>query len=197
MRSLVVDHLDRVEVVDCVAGGPAGLKAEWEAEIINEVPNELFGWRSVGGSRVDNAGSVHFTRAAGGGGTEIKVILRYDPPAGLVGAAIARVFGEDPAFQVQEDLRRLKELVETGEVATVENQSTGREVERCARSAGGAEEKCESSTPDPKIVNPHDAIGCVTLTERIQRDAPQMDRAFRDKQDESIKVVMRPQQSAA
>jgi uncharacterized membrane protein len=126
-----MDHLDSVKVIDdkrshWVARGPAGVKAEWEAEIINEVPNELIGWRSVDGSRVDNAGSVHFTRAAGGRGTEVKVILRYDPPAGLVGAAIAKVFGEDPAFQVQEDLRRLKELVETGEVATVENQSTGR-----------------------------------------------------------------------
>jgi uncharacterized membrane protein len=123
-------HLESVTVLDgkrshWIAKGPARIKAEWEAEIINEVPNELIGWRSVDGSRVDNAGSVHFTPAAGGRGTEVKVVLRYDPPAGLIGAAFAKIFGEDPAFQVQEDLRRLKELLETGEIATAGRQSAG------------------------------------------------------------------------
>jgi uncharacterized membrane protein len=118
-----MENLESVEVVDdkrsrWVADGPAGIKAEWDAEIINEVPNELIGWRSVDGSRVDNAGSVHFTAASGGRGTEVKVVLRYDPPGGRVGAAISRMFGEDPAWQVQEDLRRLKMLIETGEIAT-------------------------------------------------------------------------------
>lgn len=112
-----MDHLESVEVIDdkrshWVAKGPAKVKAEWDAEIINEIPNELIGWRSVDGSRVDNAGSVHFTRAANGRGTKVRVLLRYDPPAGLLGAAIAKMFGEDPARQVKEDLRRLKELIE-------------------------------------------------------------------------------------
>lgn len=100
-----------------VAKGPPGIDAEWDAEIINEIPNELIGWRSVDGSRVRNAGSVHFTPSTGGRGTEVKVELRYDPPAGLIGAAIAKVFGEDPAHQVEEELRAFKQLVETGEVA--------------------------------------------------------------------------------
>jgi uncharacterized membrane protein len=100
------------------AKGPAGMHAEWEAEIINEIPNELIAWRSVDSSRVNNAGSVHFKRAAGGRGTEVKVVLRYDPPGGVLGAAVAKLFGEDPAHQVQEDLRALKQLVETGEKAT-------------------------------------------------------------------------------
>jgi uncharacterized membrane protein len=126
-----MSHLKMVHVVDSkrshwIAKGPAGSDAEWDAEIINEVPNELIGWRSVNGSRVDNAGSVHFTPATGARGTEVKVVLRYDPPAGIVGAAIARIFGEDPAHQVGEDLRRLKQLVETGELATIEEQPTGR-----------------------------------------------------------------------
>lgn len=126
-----MDHLESVKVIDgnrshWAAKGPARIHAEWDAEVINEVPNELIGWRSVDGSRVDNAGSVHFTRAAGGRGTEVKVVLRYDPPAGIVGATLARIFGEDPAFQVQEDLRRLKELIETGEVPTIRSQPTGR-----------------------------------------------------------------------
>lgn len=126
-----MDHLESVHVIDgkrshWVAKGPARIKAEWDAEIINEVPNELIGWRSVDDSRVDNAGSVHFTRAAGGRGTEVRVILRYEPPAGIFGATLAKMFGEDPAFQIQKDLRRLKELIETGEVATVRSQPTGR-----------------------------------------------------------------------
>ena len=92
-----------------MAKGPIGSDAEWDAEIINEIPNELIGWRSVDGSRVNNAGSVHFIPSRGG--TEVKVILRYDPPAGKLGAAIARLFGEDPARQVAEDLRQFKRLM--------------------------------------------------------------------------------------
>ncbi|MGZ8867581.1 MAG: SRPBCC family protein [Thermoanaerobaculia bacterium] len=126
-----MENLESVEVIDSkrsrwVADGPAGIDAEWEAEIINEVPNELIGWRSVEGSRVDNAGSVHFTPATGGRGTEVKVVLRYDPPGGKVGAVISRMLGEDPDWQVQEDLRRLKMLIETGEIATIEDQPSGR-----------------------------------------------------------------------
>lgn len=108
-----------------VAKGPAGTKVDWEAEIINEIPNELIGWRSVNGSQVDNAGSVHFT-SAGDRGTEVKVVLRYDPPAGVLGAAVSKILGEDPAMNVQEDLRRLKMLIETGEIATIEGQPAGR-----------------------------------------------------------------------
>ena len=69
---------------------------------------------------------MHFERATGGRGTEVKVVLRYDPPAGLFGAAVSKILGEDPAMQVQEDLRRLKMLVETGELATIESQPTGK-----------------------------------------------------------------------
>ncbi|MCU1350108.1 MAG: hypothetical protein JWO56_3138 [Acidobacteria bacterium] len=126
-----MSHLESVTVIDdkrshWVARGPAGIDAEWDAEIINEIPNELIGWRSVEGSRVDNAGSVHFTRAPGGRGTMVRVLLRYDPPGGVLGGLFAKLFGEDPARQVQEDLRKFKQLVETGELATTEGQSTGR-----------------------------------------------------------------------
>jgi uncharacterized membrane protein len=126
-------NLESVEVRDdkrshWTARGPAGSKVQWEAEIINEVPYELIGWRSIEGSQIDNAGSVHFTPAAGGRGTEVKVVLRYDPPAGVVGATISKLLGEDPALNVQEDLRRLKRLVETGEIATTDGQASGRTV---------------------------------------------------------------------
>ncbi|HEX8169389.1 MAG TPA: SRPBCC family protein [Thermoanaerobaculia bacterium] len=124
-------NLESVECHDTMrshwtAKGPAGTKVDWEAEIINEVPNELIGWRSVEGSQVDNAGSVHFTAVPGGRGTEVKVVLRYDPPAGKLGATLSKILGEDPAVQVQEDLRRLKMLVETGEIATVNGQTSGK-----------------------------------------------------------------------
>jgi uncharacterized membrane protein len=113
-------HLESVEVIDdkrshWIAKGPAGSKVEWDAEIINEIPNELIGWRSVDGSDVGNAGSVHFTPDARG--TQVKVVLRYDPPAGILGAAIAKLFGRDPEHEVQEDLRAFKQLMETGEIA--------------------------------------------------------------------------------
>jgi uncharacterized membrane protein len=126
-----MDHLESVKVQDekrshWVAKGPVGLDAEWDAEIINEIPNELIGWRSVEGSRVDNAGSVHFNKAVGARGTEVKVVLRYDPPGGKFGALVSKILGEDPDHQVQEDLRRLKQLIETGEIATIAGQPTGR-----------------------------------------------------------------------
>src|SRR6266851_4655528 len=112
-----MSHLKSVRVIDdkrshWIARGPAGTDAQWDAEIINEIPNELIGWRSVDGANVRNAGSVHFT-PANGKGTEVKVELRYDPPAGVIGATIAKILGKDPAREVQEDLRALKELIET------------------------------------------------------------------------------------
>ena len=115
-------NVESVKVIDSkrshwVVRGPAGTKVEWDAEIINEIPNELIGWRSINCAEVDNAGSVHFGPARDDRrGTELRVILRYDPPAGVVGAAISRLLGEDPAMQVEEDLLRLKMLLETGRV---------------------------------------------------------------------------------
>ncbi len=117
-----MDNVESVEVRDSrrshwVVRGPAGTKVEWDAEIINEVPNELIAWRSIEGSQIDNAGSVHFAPARDGSrGTELRIILRYDPPAGVLGATVSRILGEDPAIQVEEDLLRLKMLLETGRV---------------------------------------------------------------------------------
>lgn len=115
-----MSHLEAVRVYDAkrshwIAKAPFGRSVEWDAEIINEIPNELIGWRSVEGSDVDNAGSVHFTPATAGRGTEVKVVLRYDPPAGVLGAAVAKLFGEEPSRQVQEDLRAFKQIIEAGE----------------------------------------------------------------------------------
>lgn len=124
-------HLEEVRVTGegrshWVAKAPAGTTVEWDAEVYNEKENEMIAWRSLEGSQVDNAGSVHFTPAPGGRGTQVRVVLKYDPPAGVIGAAVARLFGESPAQQIDEDLRRFKQLMEAGEVATTTGQSSGR-----------------------------------------------------------------------
>jgi uncharacterized membrane protein len=110
-------HLESVVVIDeCrshwVARGPAGTRVEWDAEIHHEVPNELIAWRTVPGSEVDHAGSVHFEPSASGSGTEVRVVLRYDPAAGLAGAAVAALLGEEPSQQIADDLLRLKDVLE-------------------------------------------------------------------------------------
>ncbi len=109
-----------------IARGPAGTTIEWDAEIIEDHPNELIAWRSLVGATVPNTGSVRFERATGGRGTLVRVKMQYAPPAGVVGAAIAKLFGEDPVWQVKDDLRRFKQVMEIGEVTTTEGQSAGR-----------------------------------------------------------------------
>ncbi|MBA4062683.1 MAG: cyclase [Isosphaera sp.] len=109
-----------------VAKGPLGLQVEWEAELLTDTPNRVIAWKSVDGSDVDTAGSVRFTDLPHGQGTEVRVELKYDPPGGKVGSAVARLFGENPDRQVREDLRRFKQILETGETPTTEGQPHGR-----------------------------------------------------------------------
>jgi uncharacterized membrane protein len=100
-----------------VARGPGGARVEWDAEIINEVENQVLAWRSLPDSDIVTAGSVNFDRVRGGRATQITVNLQYAPPAGRGGAAIAWLFGRAPSQTIREDLRRLKQLLEAGEVA--------------------------------------------------------------------------------
>jgi uncharacterized membrane protein len=116
-----MSHLESVEVKDgrrsiWKARGPAGTTVSWEAETTEDRPNELIAWRSLAGADVDNSGVVRFTRAPGNRGTEVRVELTYRPPAGIVGATIAKLFGEAPTQQIKGDLRRFKNVMETGEV---------------------------------------------------------------------------------
>jgi uncharacterized membrane protein len=104
-----------------VAEGPLNHKVEWDAEIINEIPDELLAWKSLPGSDVASAGSVQFKDAADGSGTDVHVELQYNPPAGQVGAYAARLFGREPEQEIQADLRRLKRYLESGEAATTES----------------------------------------------------------------------------
>lgn len=131
-------HLKSVKVTGpttshWVTRAPRGRTVEWDAEIINEIPDELIGWRSLPGARVDNAGSVHFTDAAGGRGTEVRISLQYNPPGGAIGALVAKVFGEEPEQQITEDLRRLKAMIESGQVANNTGQVSGREADHQVR----------------------------------------------------------------
>jgi uncharacterized membrane protein len=124
-------HLESVTVKDqktshWVAKAPVGTSVSWDAEIINDEPDALIAWRSLGGATVDNAGSVRFVPGPDGRGTQVKVVLDYIPPAGQIGAAVAKLFGEDPQTQVQDDLRRFKQLMETGEIPTTQGQPSGR-----------------------------------------------------------------------
>jgi uncharacterized membrane protein len=109
-----------------VAKAPAGRTVEWDAEITEDRPNELIAWRSLEGADVDNIGSVRFDRAPGGRGSIVRVEIWHRPPAGVVGAAVAKLFGENPDWQVKDDLRRFKQVMETGEVITTEGQPAGR-----------------------------------------------------------------------
>jgi uncharacterized membrane protein len=125
----VMRHLVSVHVTDgarshWVAQGPADRDIEWDAEIINEFPNELIGWKSLPGSDVDCAGSVHFEDAPGGG-TKIRVTLQYNPPAGMVGAYVARMLGRDPQQEIQADLQRFKHVMEGGDLDSASERPRG------------------------------------------------------------------------
>lgn len=108
-----------------VAKGPGGKNVEWDAEIYNEKPNEMIAWRSLEGADIVNAGSVRFT-PLGVRGTEVKVVLNYNLPGGKISALFAKLFGSEPGQMIADDLRRLKQILETGEAATIEGQPSGR-----------------------------------------------------------------------
>lgn len=124
-------HLKSVTIVSdkrshWVATAPLDASVEWDADILEERENEFISWASVEGADVDNSGFVRFKPATGNRGTEVKVVIEYNPPGGAVTSAIAKLFGEEPEQQVGDDLRRFKMIMETGEIATTEGQSKGK-----------------------------------------------------------------------
>lgn len=123
-------HLDAVQVIDdrrshWTAIGPFEQRLEWDAEIITDRGGEIIAWRSEPGGDVDTAGSVRFTDAPAGRGTVVTVEIKYDPPGGRPVARLAEMFFSGLDQRVQEDLRRFKQLVETGEIPTTEGQPAG------------------------------------------------------------------------
>jgi len=130
MLPIVMPQLTSVELVGhrrshWTAKGPARWPLEWYADVINDIPNELIAWRSVEGSDLVSAGSVHFESRSAGRGTAVRIKLQYDPPGGKLGAAFAWAFGDEPSQVIREGLRRFKALMETGEIPTTEGQPRG------------------------------------------------------------------------
>lgn len=125
-----MELVESVEPIDdrharWTAGERMGKPLTWVAEIINDIPNELIAWKSEPNADVANAGSVHFRPAAGGRGTEVKLVVDYEPRGGQAGHLLAKLFGREPDTVMREDLRRFKRLMETGGAPTVDGQSRG------------------------------------------------------------------------
>jgi uncharacterized membrane protein len=117
----IMSHVESVEEIDerrsrWTARGPAGFRASWQAEIIDDTPGERISWRSVDGN-IPNAGSVTFSEAPGNRGTELRVEMEWAAPAGALGKSFASLFGGDPGLMVETDLRRFKATMEAGHYA--------------------------------------------------------------------------------
>ncbi|WP_233258079.1 SRPBCC family protein [Micromonospora sp. S4605] len=131
-------HLQSVRAISdrrsrWTAKAPAGRSVEWEAEVVADRPNELIMWRSVEGSKVPNSGSVRFQPATGGRGTEVRVDLEFSAPGRRLGAMVAKAFGENPQQQVCDDLRRFKQVIETGEIVRSDGSPQGTSMQQQAK----------------------------------------------------------------
>ncbi len=125
-----MNHLESVTVTSdkrshWKAKAPLGYSVEWDAETTSDRENERIGWQSLEGSDIPNSGVVEF-KPTSTRGTEVKVTLTYEPPAGKLGSYVAKLFGEAPSQQIAEDLRRFKRLMEAGMIINIEGQSSGR-----------------------------------------------------------------------
>jgi uncharacterized membrane protein len=130
-------NLESVTLLDSVrshwiANGPLGKRVEWDAEVYNDKENELIAWRSLENADVLNAGSVRFEAGPEGHGTFVRVTVNYNPPAGAIGASLAKFLGAEPQQLIKEDLRRLKQMMEAGEMATIDGQTSGRALDAVA-----------------------------------------------------------------
>jgi uncharacterized membrane protein len=138
-----------------VAIGPGGKKIEWDAEIYNEKEGEMIAWRSLPGADITNAGSVHFEEAPDGRGTYVKVTLNYNPPGGKAAALFAKLFGQEPGQLVEHNLKRLKQLIETGEIPTTAGQLSSQMAESSSEQNDASGErkanKMATKTPAAKL----------------------------------------------
>jgi uncharacterized membrane protein len=118
-----MENVERIDLLDAtrshwVVKAPAGKTVEWDAIVTEERPGELIAWTSAEGADVPNSGRVEFRDAQGSRGTIVTATILYDPPAGIIGKVVAKLFQREPAIQARRDLRRFKQLMETGEIAT-------------------------------------------------------------------------------
>jgi uncharacterized membrane protein len=154
-------HLESVSIRDnlhshWVANTLGGKLLEWDAEIIEQKENEMISWRSAPGADVDNAGSVWFTKTPTGEGTQIRVELKYIPPAGTTGVLIAKAFRRDASAEIEEDLQRLKSLLETGRIP---EPASAQKLKRAAEAARKAARAADTRIRE----NPWTAIGSAAI----------------------------------
>jgi uncharacterized membrane protein len=122
LRSVTVDGEGRST---WTANAPIKKQVTWRAELTGDEPGRRISWKSLPGADVANSGTVHFAETPDGSGTEVRVSLHYDVPGGAVGRAVARLWGEEPAQQVHDDLRRFKAILETGDVVRSDSLPDG------------------------------------------------------------------------
>lgn len=125
-----MNHLKSVTEIDAthshwVAKAPLNMSVEWDAEITEDIPGQKIAWRSLADSQIPNEGYVEFNSAGEGRGTVVHVSLTYHPPAGALGATVAKLFGEEPNQQIAGDMHRFQRLMETGEIPTIVGQPVG------------------------------------------------------------------------
>jgi uncharacterized membrane protein len=118
----IMDNIASIERIDDLRSrwtvkGPAGREVSWESVVTNDVPGEEITWQSAPGADVANSGRIEF-RDAGARGTIVRAVIAYAPPGGTIGQFIAKLFQREPRMQARRDLRRFKQLMETGEIAT-------------------------------------------------------------------------------
>ena len=126
-----MQHVESVQVVDATrthwrVRAPLGQHVEWTAELFSDVPSQQLAWRTLAGSSVEHTGVVRFLPSLDNKSTRIDIEMSYHAPFGKAGVMLARIFGEEPSQQVDDDLRRFKQLIETGEISTTTGQSAGR-----------------------------------------------------------------------
>lgn len=119
----VMENIERIDTIDerrshWMVKAPAGRTVEWDSVVTADEPGRLIAWQSVEGADVASSGRVEFRDAAPGRGTIVRATFAYDPPAGAIGEWIAKLFQREPEAQTRRDLRRLKQLLETGEVTS-------------------------------------------------------------------------------
>lgn len=124
-----MENIESVTVIDArrshwVVSAPGGKTVEWDSVITEELPDRLIAWRSDAGADIEHSGLIEFRDAQGGRGTEVTATIVYDPPAGSAGKIIAKLFQKDPKIQARRDLRRCKQVLETGEISTSRMNAT-------------------------------------------------------------------------
>jgi uncharacterized membrane protein len=118
---LFMENIESVQVFDerrshWTVKGPADSTVEWDSVIVEDIPGALIAWSTTDETEVPNRGRIEFRDTTNGRGTQVTVTIAYDPPVGKLGKAVAKLFGREPNIQARQDLRRFKQLMETGEI---------------------------------------------------------------------------------